>query len=207
MIPLRQFYAIPITASELSVLQANREAMRRQQIDELFKRYGPRAAAMKAGCQNLTPVNPVAALVGMHVVSAELLDIWTWQTFWWNPTVKPIRGARTGFQYFDYATAYWTVDKPPYGYRYAFNPYLEADFGTETFGRSYWQPQGKPGSVINLGITTNCISCHQQAMYTVAPKPSATPIYVAHGDEPQFKLPQSIKTRNLWSLAIRAGHP
>lgn len=195
VIPLSQFYAIPVTPREISNIRVARIAFSRQH------RAGAKA------CPTVIPPNPVAALVGMHVVSAEQLNTWTWQTFWWNPTVKPVPGARPGFQHFDYATAYWTVNKPPYGWRYAFNPYLEANFGAATFGRTYWPAQGTPGSVVNLGITTNCISCHSQALYSISKKVAAQNIYVAHDSEPQLSLPRSIFTRNLWSLANRAGHP
>lgn len=193
VIPLSQFYAIPVTQQEIAAISIAR-----------FDR--PRAASVKA-CPAPIPPNPVAALVGMHVVTAEQKDTWTWQTFWWNPTARPLPGARQGFQYFDFATAYWTVDKPPYGWRYAFNPYLEGNFGTATFGTTYWPLQGKPGSAINLGITTNCISCHSQAVYAINEKIFKTNIYVAHDSQPQLTLAKSILTRNLWSLADRAPHP
>jgi hypothetical protein len=207
VVPLSDFYAIPVTKAEISIVEQNRFAMQRRQYESLVRRLGAAAARTKVGCPNLTPADPVAALVGMHVVSAELKDVWTWQTFWWNPTTKPLLGARKGFQYFDFATAYWTVDRKPYGWRYAFNPYLEAGFGTEVFSTPYWPPAGQPGSAINVGRTTNCISCHSQATYTIPATPSPSPAYVAHDSQPQLDLPQSIKTRNLWSLAIRAGHP
>jgi len=202
VIPLKDFYAIPLTSTELQIAMHNESAMQRRESAGLT-----RSANATAGCRSVTPPNPVAALVGMHVVTAELKDVWTWQTFWWNPTTRPLPGATAQFRYFDLATAYWVVDVKPFGWRYAFNPYLEAGFGTDTFGTAYWRPQGKPGSVINLGVTTNCISCHSEAAYTLVPNATPTPIYVAHGYQLQLKLPNSIRTRNLWSLAIRAGHP
>lgn len=205
VVPLKSFYALPVTPSEIKAIAASRAAMERRQTDDMIA--AGRGVHAKAGCPSLTPPNPVAALVGMHVVTAELKDVWTWQTFWWNPTVRPLSGIGPQFRSFDLATAYWTIDKKPYGYRYAFNPYLEADFGTATFGTPYWQPQGKPGSVINLGITTNCISCHAIATYTLKSNAKPAPFYAAHGSQPQLVLPQSIKTRNLWSLAVGAGHP
>lgn len=205
VIPLSQFYSIPVTASEIGAIEAERAAFTRRQIAELYRRYG--RATPAPGCPSVTPPHPVAALVGMHVVTTEQKDVWTWQTFWWNPNARPLPGARRGFQHFDYATAYWKVDRPPYGYRYAFNPYLEGGFGTATFGTTYWPAQGKPGSVINLGITTNCISCHSQAVYAENLKVDLKNIYVAHGSQPQLTLPKSILTRNLWSLGDRAGHP
>jgi hypothetical protein len=207
VIPLSDFYAIPMTPAEVGLALANRAELQARQRSALVARYGARAAAANPGCPDVVPRDPAAALVGMHVVTAELLDVWTWQTFWWNPNVKPLPGTHGPFSHFDYATAYWTIDKPPFGYRVAFNPYLETDQGTATYLQSYWRPLGKPGSVINLGRTSNCISCHQIATYTIDPKASPGPGYVSHGNEPQLTLPNAIMTRNLWSLAIRAGHP
>jgi hypothetical protein len=58
-----------------------------------------------------------------------------------------------------------------------------------------------------LGRTTNCISCHETATYTVPANPTIAPGYVAHGSQPQVPTANSILVRNLWSLADRAGHP
>jgi hypothetical protein len=203
VIPLAQFYAIPVSSAELHVIARNRAAMQQREREDL----AGSGKSTNVGCPSVTPPNPVAALVGMHVVTAELKDVWTWQTFWWNPTTRPLPGAGTQFKYFDLATAYWVVDVKPFGWRYAFNPYLETGFGTDTFGTPYWPRRGRRGSTINLGLTTNCISCHAQATYTLVPNAKPTPIYVAHGYQPQLRLRNAIKTRNLWSLAIRAGHP
>jgi hypothetical protein len=205
VIPLKNFYALPLRSGELAIIARNRAAMERRQMADAARSGRPLGSAK--ACPSLTPPHPVAALIGMHVVTAELKDVWTWQTFWWNPSARPLPGAAPQFRHFGLATAYWTVNAKPYGFRYAFNPYLEANFGTTTFGTPYWPPQSKPGSVINLGRTTNCISCHSQATYTLVPDATPTPIYVAHGHQPQLRLPNSIKTRNLWSLANRAGHP
>ncbi|MBV8491638.1 MAG: hypothetical protein JO199_14020 [Candidatus Eremiobacteraeota bacterium] len=210
VIPLSEMYAFPLTAADQARIDWLRADYVSKQAALLAHKYGRRIFAQDRGCPAPKVVNPAYAFVGMHVVSAELNDVWTWQTFWWQPNVRPIPGAVGPFAHFDHATAYWTVNKPPYGFRFAFNPYLESDFGTATFASTAWPPQGQPGSVPNLGRTTDCISCHQVATYTVDPAFSPSPSYVAHGSEPQpppFPTKSSILTRNLWSLAIRAGHP
>jgi hypothetical protein len=208
VIPLREFYTIPLDTTEMALIAQNRRTFAQRQYAALSERFGAHsaAAAAAAGCPSVTPVNPAAALVGLHVVSAELLDVWTWQTFWWTPRVKPLPGTQGPFRHFDVATAYWTIDKPPNGFRYAFNPYLEGGFGTDTFLTPAFPTQGQPGSVINLGRTTNCISCHQIATYTLT-RATPRPGYAAHGNQPQRPVSNSILTRNLWSLAIRAGKP
>lgn len=205
VIPLSEFYALPVTSGEIAQIQRNRqtalqrEAQRRAQLG--------RPPIGVNGCATPVPPNPVAALVAMHVVTAEVQNVWTWQTFWWTPNAQPLAVGNPQFRHFDFATAYWEVDTAPTGWRYAFNPYLEAGFGTQVFGTPYWPAQGQPGSAINVGRTTNCISCHAQATYTIPSSPSPEPYYVAHGMQPQIPTPQSILVRNLWSVADHAGHP
>ncbi len=205
VIPLSDFHALPVTSSEVTQIQANRAALREVQRARLAR--SGKLQAQAAGCPSVIPPDPVAALVAMHVVTAELHNVWTWQTFWWTPNATPLAVANPQFRHFDFATAYWTVDTQPTGWRYAFNPYLEAGFGTGVFGTAYWPAQGQPGSTMNLGETTNCISCHEQATYTVSAYPSPVPYYVAHDDQPQIATPQSILVRNLWSVADHAAHP
>jgi hypothetical protein len=208
VIPISEFYTIPLTTTDMAGIQQMRAEFHEKQVARLAAMYGVRAVAhATTGCPETSPVNPVLALVGMHVISAELQDVWTWQTFWWQPDVKPLPGSRGPFAHFDVAEAYWTVDKAPSNFHVAFNPYLEAPFGTSVFLTPAWPPQNKPGSLINLGRTTDCISCHSQATYTAAATPSPQPGYVSHGNQPQAVFANSIKTRNLWSLAGRAGHP
>lgn len=207
VVPLREFYAFPMSASDIANANALRQGYVSAQTAHLVRNYGVRALRQDPGCPNVVPVNPALALVGMHVVSAEFNNTWTWQTFWWNPDVSPIPGTRGPFQHFAFATAYWTLNRPPYDFRVAFNPYLEAGFGTEVFTTAAYPPPGHPGTEPNLGRTTDCISCHSQATYTINPSPLPSPGYVAHGDQLQVPTTNSILTRNLWSLAIRASHP
>lgn len=208
VVPLSEFYWLPMSVAGPAHVAELRARFTAMQERRLVASYGRRALAQDPGCPDVTPVNPALLFVGMHVVSAELNDVWTWQTFWWTPNAKPLPGAQGPFAHFDYATAYWTIDKPPYGYRYAFNPYLEAGFGTNVFITPAFTAKG-PGSVMNLGRTTDCISCHEAATWTVNPSPAPSPGYVAHGDQPQVavKNSKSILARNLWSLADRASHP
>jgi hypothetical protein len=208
VIPISEFYSIPLVPADEARIVQLRANYHIKQYARLTALYGKHAVSHAiTGCPEVTPPNPVAALVAMHVVSAELQDVWTWQTFWWQPDVKPLPGSTGPFAHFDVAEAYWTIDKPPYTFHYAFNPYLEAEFGTMVFLTNAWPAASKPGSVINLGRTTDCISCHSQATYTVQATPTPSPGYVAHGNQPQAPFADSILTRNLWSLAIRAGHP
>lgn len=205
VIPLSRFYTIPVTSDEISVIQRNRAAVRARSEKRRIELGRPPTRAQ--GCTLSTPPDPVAALVAMHVATAELHNVWTWQTYWWTPNATPLPVSDPRFQYFDYKTAYWQVDTQPTGWRYAFNPYLEAGFGTQVFSTPYWPAQGQPGSAMNLGVTTNCISCHSQAMYTQSASAANDAYYVAHGMQPQAQLPNAILVRNLWSAADRAGHP
>jgi hypothetical protein len=207
VVPLSDFYAIPLTSADQATLARARADFRTHQIANMKRVIGVSPAATVQGCALAKIANPVVALIAMHVTSAEFHDTWTWQTFWWQPDVKPLPGSHGPFSHFDMKTAWWTVDRAPYGYRYTFNPYLEAPFGLTTFISNAWPLTGKPGSVANLGRTTNCISCHETATYTWATAPSPGPGYVAHGSQPQMGGINQIQTRNLWSLAIRAGHP
>ncbi|HVA29339.1 MAG TPA: hypothetical protein VNF68_14250, partial [Candidatus Baltobacteraceae bacterium] len=79
-------------------------------------------------------------------------------------------------------TFWWTPNATPLDVG---NPqFRHFDFGT-----AYWTVDTQPGSTMNLGETTNCISCHQQATYTVSAYPSPVPYYVAHDDQPQIATP------------------
>ncbi len=64
-------------------------------------------------------------------------------------------------------------------------------------------PNLTAASVPNLGRTTNCISCHSVATYSLqGPNANPGPGYVAHDAQPQnANVPQSIKVLNMWSMA------
>lgn len=136
-----------------------------------------------------------ALLVALHIASKETGN-WTWQTFWWSLD-KPAVPARVRervkppFDHYVGAAGYsFTADDSISGALNVtcFNPYLEAAFGADSFAR--------PGQ---LGIESNCMSCHRLAAWPGAAQP-----FLANGrvaaDDPQF-FGRATKTDFLWSLA------
>jgi hypothetical protein len=216
VVPLTDFYYIRLDPATVERLKSHAAAVRTHTFltrNRQFRGNGapsPTAAPTGNGpcpAVNVDSNNAAEALVAMHVTSAELDQVWTWQTFWYQPSrTAGLPGSAGPFAHFDVATAYWRDDTEPYGFRYAFNPYTEAAFNTTVFNTPKWPVSG-PGSVLNLGRTTNCIACHSTATYTIPVAPSIAPGYVAHGKQPQIPTTQSILTLNMWSLASRAGHP
>lgn len=127
-----------------------------------------------------------AILVAMHVAGRETAR-WTWQTFWWTPTpddprepssaaiarLRPpqLRGAPA---HYAMALAYTLLspDQPYVGGEnigtavYAYNPYIEARFAANDLpdSRPGFDPLGNPAAN-NVGVQTNCMSCHVQATY------------------------------------------
>jgi hypothetical protein len=127
----------------------------------------------------------VSILLGMHITSREITE-WTWQTFWWvprpdqptapsSPAIAALRPAiLTGAPaHYAMCNAYQNVSpsQPPTGGQnigesiYCFNPYLEASFGPDDL------PDSIPGTYNgqqvknNVGMQTNCMSCHAAANY------------------------------------------
>lgn len=129
----------------------------------------------------------IAILVGMHVTTREIAN-WTWQTYWWVPDAdKPafpsskaiadarpaqLKGAARHYAmsiaYYmvnptePYATADIVTGKPNYG----FNPYLEAKFDADDFepvGLSKVYLDAKTSVPTDVGIRSNCMSCHRMA--------------------------------------------
>lgn len=127
----------------------------------------------------------ILILVGMHVTSRET-ERWTWQTFWWaadpdtpnapsSPTIAAARpGTLTGAaSHYAMAVAYSMLSPAQPlngGFNIgalvpAYNPHLEAGFGTGVFGETRGV-QTPTGSVTtNLGVQSNCMSCHGMAGY------------------------------------------
>ena len=176
--------------------------------------------------------SPVAAgdyavLAGMHVTSREI-PRWTWQTFWWTPNPdnphfpssaaiakerpEQLQGAARNYAH---ASAYSMVNppQPATGGKnegdsvYAYNPWLEAGFSSCVL------PDSKPAGTNDVGIQTNCMSCHLQAQYPV-PEPKgphisnprcSAPTTVYTGDryisldDPEFK--DTLQVDFLWSIA------
>lgn len=234
VLPLAELYSLPQSLEEQQQLRAAR-ARFVQTHPAVLRAHGLTVTGSRTGatatCTPPDPAtipNPRNALVAMHVLTAELDHTWTWQTFWFQPHLShALPGAKGPFRHFDVATAYWKVDVSGKN-RFAFNPYLEAPFGTCVFNTQFY-PSPAPGEAIppactptpgigptppanpvivnvNLGRTTNCISCHSIATYTTS---TATPQpgYAAHDSQPQTAPSASIKTLNLWSLADHAGTP
>lgn len=116
-----------------------------------------------------------AILVAMHVSSREI-DDWTWQTFWWSfdkPKVPTEVATHVlpPFDNYQLAVGYSFTEGPdsPSGLNVVcYSPYLEAGFDNGTFV--------KPGQ---LGIESNCMSCHRAAVWPVA-HPFQTN-YIANG--------------------------
>ena len=124
-------------------------------------------------------------LVAMHVGTREMTE-WTWQTFWWQPnpdqpplpsssaiaTARPeqLKGAA---RHYALCTAYQMVtpNQPMTGGFstqpvLCYNPYLEASFAhnPDLPDSQSWTYQGTTYN-LNVGVQTNCMSCHIQAAY------------------------------------------
>lgn len=127
----------------------------------------------------------IAILVAMHVTTKEIKR-WTWQTYWWSPTPftphapssNSIASSKHGIKlkgaanHYAMATAYsMLIPSQPYENGknegepvIAFNPYLEAHFGNSDLeeSTSYLVNNGNKITT-NLGVSTNCMSCHMLA--------------------------------------------
>jgi hypothetical protein len=151
-----------------------------------------------------------ALLVAMHVASREI-DNWTWQTFWWSltPTTIPQSIApriKPPFSHYQVAVGYsFTNDNTESALpTLCYDPYLEAAFDNSSFV--------KPGQ---LGIESNCMSCHRSATWpSIAPAsaPSGTvnPGYIANGlidaGEPYLFAGQT-KTDFVWGVQNNVPPP
>jgi hypothetical protein len=167
-----------------------------------------------------------AILLGMHVTSREITR-WTWQTFWWTPNpenpplpssksiadARPIQlqGAPRSYA-MAIAYAMKNPDQPNTGGKndgnsvYAYNPWLEAGFGPSVLPASQSGTfNGKPAAN-NVGVQTNCMSCHAQASYSPTTPGLESVLYT--GDQyidmkgPQFKA--NLRTDFLWSIPDNA---
>jgi hypothetical protein len=163
-----------------------------------------------------------AILLGMHVTTREITR-WTWQTFWWspNPDDPPLPSSRAiaadrpdqlkgAPRNYSIALAYSTETPPQPNTGgmnvgnsvYAYNPWLEAGFGPDDL------PASRPGTFggktvpNNVGVQTNCMSCHAQASYSSTTPALESTLYT--GDQyidlkgPQFK--GNLRTDFLWSI-------
>ena len=164
-----------------------------------------------------------AVLAGMHVTTREITR-WTWQTFWWSPdpdspnlpSSKAVAAERPtqlkgAARNYSQASSYSMVFPPQPNTGgsntgdsvYAYNPWLEATFGPNDLPASVaGKYQGKPVPN-NVGVQTNCMSCHAQASYPL--KVNSDGIRSLYtGDQyidlngPQFK--GALKADFLWTI-------
>lgn len=190
-----------------------------------FKLSAADIAAMPSAPSGVVP-GDFSVLVAMHVTSREFRQ-WTWQTFWWSPdsnappapssaSVAALRPAQlTGAaRHYAQCAAYQTLSppQPDEGGQnkgdsvYCYNPYLEAGFGTSVLPDSI--PGTFKGKVVsnNVGVQTNCMSCHAAASFNPKQIPTA-PNY--SGDryvdlkDPRFK--GTLQTDFLWSISGNAN--
>ncbi|HLJ93417.1 MAG TPA: hypothetical protein VKU02_09535 [Gemmataceae bacterium] len=148
-------------------------------------------------------------LVGMHVSSREI-DNWTWQTFWWSfekPAIPPAVKYRVQapFDHYQVAVGYTFMtgrggdnqDNPDSLPTVCFNPYLEANFGNDVFIR--------PGQ---LGIESNCMSCHRCAAWPATSATQQNPNYIANGlVDPGDPTVFAGKTKTDFSWGVADGRP
>jgi hypothetical protein len=181
--------------------------------------------AAGAGGATSVSAGDYAVLVGMHATSREITR-WTWQTFWWvndpdNPAAPSSRAiaSRRPAQlsgvprHYAQCTGY-DEEVPPQPTSggsntgetvYCYNPYLEAPFSPPVL------PDSQPGdtrlkgktvkTANNVGVQTNCMSCHEQANYNpsnVATAPQYSGARYVDLNDPAFK--GVLKVDFLWSI-------
>jgi len=138
---------------------------------------GDQVGALKPG--------DILILVGMHVATRET-ERWTWQTFWWAanpdapnaPSSQDIADARpstlngaAGHYAMSVAYSMLSPAQPLVGGSNigalvpAYNPHLEAGFGTGVFGETRSVQTASGPVTTDLGVQSNCMSCHALAAY------------------------------------------
>ena len=174
----------------------------------------------------LADAGDFAILVAMHVSGREIAR-WTWQTFWWSPTPDepraPSSTAIAGLRppqlqgparHYAMALAYTMMspDQPYVGGGnsapavYAYNPWLEAKLAPADLPDSVPGP-GPDGAVVanNIGIQTNCMSCHARANYNPNRRPTAPRLSGArYVDLGAAEFVGTLQTDFLWSLPRHA---
>ncbi|MEM8556180.1 MAG: hypothetical protein AAGF71_15310, partial [Pseudomonadota bacterium] len=162
---LADFINVPLTDADMA------------QFVEVFEEAGDPPNTALAPGQTLI-------LVGMHVGTREMKR-WTWQTNWWSadadnpngPSSASIAAGRVGVvdgpaAHYAMATAYSMLvpAQPLTGGRNvgslvpAYNPHLEAPFGPSVLQggtATVLTPEG--GVTTNLGVESNCMTCHNYA--------------------------------------------
>lgn len=173
-------------------------------------------------------VGDTLILVAMHVTSREITE-WTWQTFFWTPdpanppspsdkavaATRPLGQLKGAAAHYAASFAYQmiapnqpvdggnNVGKPVIGY----NPYLESGFNGSVFGVKVpvIDPTTKVAWVGQVGVQTNCMTCH--AMATVAMAPGAQGYYTTSfwigRNDPLYN--GTVQVDFLWSIADVVG--
>jgi hypothetical protein len=131
------------------------------------------------------------ALVAVHVTTREAPD-WVWVTLWWHdrPDDAPYGNDRPRtvafpFDQFRMETAQ-SADVPAGsdgGPHVTFNPYLEAGFA--------------------LGVYSNCIGCHQRAVWTASGPGDVHPVRRGSMSSADPFFTGKLRTHLLWSLVFR----
>ena len=233
VVPLSDFYALPANAESIQDITTARARFAQLHRLRFPGLGAPQTAKTRCPLQTFVAGRSVEALVGMHVATAEYPHVWTWETFWYQPMLtRGLPGAVGPFAHFDAKTAWWTQDGQNFRYTfnpYLEAPFGRCVFLTNAWPRNATTPGPcanvllppasptppsltarkavLPTSVLmpvpNLGRTTNCISCHEDATYaTYGNNVTPSPGYVAHDKQPQAAgVPKSILVLNLWSLA------
>ena len=83
----------------------------------------------------------------------------------------------------------------------AYNPHLEAGFGTGVFGKT--EPVSTPLGVVttDLGVQSNCMSCHGYAAYGKTSTPYVSNFYVPRNDS---LFEGNLTTDFAWSIPDEA---
>jgi len=187
-----------------------------------FKLTQEDAAAVQRNLGISASEGDIAILVAMHVTSREIKR-WTWQSYWWAPDADnpplPSSGAIANSRpqqlqgaprHYAMTVAYTFIepDQPYAGGNnvgtsiYAFNPYLEAGFGTSTFYEiAKVQTNGKT-VVNNVGVRTNCMSCHALANFNPGNAVPTGPGYIGNTyiDMEGARFKGVLKLDFLWSI-------
>ena len=163
----------------------------------------------------------ILILVGMHVTSRETTR-WTWQTYWWaanpdapnlpsSPEIAKMRPNTLSYEASHYAMAHaYSMLNPAQGLVggrnigslvTAYNPHLEAGFGSGVFGetQAVLTPTGEVTT--NLGVQSNCMSCHGMAGYGTANSTYVSNFYVPR-NAPNFKGGMTVDFA--WSIPVEA---
>jgi hypothetical protein len=179
-------------------------------------------SAMAAQAGQGAAAGDYAILVAMHITSREVTR-WVWQTMWWSPDADnpPLPSSKANAaarpaqlkgaaRHYAMAIAYTFInpDQPLRGGNnvgtsiYTYNPYLEAGFGNSTFDQVAVVMTGGKKVVNNVGVRTNCMSCHGQANWGGNNPPATSLGYIADTyismSDPGFKGTMQIDF--LWSI-------